>query len=78
MNTTARSCRANTSGHVLYRWTDGGGNEWACAAYDHGPFCRLCSLVDPSMAAQLADVEVGAAEVWTEADGALTFTKAES
>lgn len=71
---STRTCPANQADHILYRWTDGNGDEWACAAYDHGPFCRLCSLVaDDHMADQLAAVEAGRAEVHTANDGTLVF-----
>jgi hypothetical protein len=69
-----RTFPANSAEHTLYRWTDGNGDDWACAAYDHGAFCRLCTLVDPGLADKLAQVETGVAEVHTEADGSLTFT----
>jgi hypothetical protein len=70
-----RECRANSSGHTLYRWTDGQGQEWACCAYDHGPFCRLCTQVaDEITAALLDNVESGYLEVWTEPNGEFRFT----
>lgn len=30
----------------LQIWTDRDGVTWACDAYDHGPFCRQCRIVE--------------------------------
>lgn len=74
-----REYRANSSGHTLYRWTDGQGREWACCAYDHGPFCRLCTQVaDEATAALLDNVESGYLEVWTQPDGEFRFKMTEA
>jgi hypothetical protein len=70
---TARSCPANAAGHTLYRWSSHG-EEWACAAYDHGPFCRLCQAVaDPQTRALLDAVERGRLAVHAASNGALVF-----
>jgi hypothetical protein len=72
-----RSCPANSHGHTLYRWTDTSGQEWACAAYDHGPFCRLCFLVETESMSDLLDrVEAGELEVHTNSHGGLEFDRA--
>lgn len=31
---------------ALVTWTDADGVTWACDAYDHGPFCRQCRVVE--------------------------------
>jgi hypothetical protein len=55
----------------LHRWTDRDGQEWACQAYDHGPFCRLCVPVNDGMLQGCLDnVERGYFEiVQQDADG---------
>lgn len=30
----------------MHYWTTPDGQRWACDAYDHGPFCRLCTKVE--------------------------------
>lgn len=39
----------------LHRWTDRGGRRWACGAYDHGPFCRLCQYESDELGRMLDD-----------------------
>lgn len=51
---------------TLHRWTnrgDGWEEEWVCAAYDHGPFCRLCQQVDEATRLCLEHVENGLMEI---------------
>lgn len=50
-------------GITLYRWTNPTGDEWACIASDHGPFCRLCQPVDGTLAACLENVMDGRFEI---------------
>jgi hypothetical protein len=40
---------------TLRIWSQSEG-QWACVAYDHGPFCRRCQKLDPTAAACLAVV----------------------
>lgn len=47
----------------LVRWTNRDGQEWACVAYDHGPMCRRCQIVDDTLAACLENVEMGNMEI---------------
>lgn len=47
----------------LHRWTDAEGQEWVCAAYDHGPLCRRCWPVDGALAGCLDNVERGFMEM---------------
>jgi hypothetical protein len=47
---------------TVHRWTQDG-QEWVCAAYDHGPFCRLCQPVDDVIAACLENVDLGFMEI---------------
>lgn len=56
-------------GRKLYRWFDCDENEWACAVYDHGPFCRLCQPVDETTHILLGLVESGDCDLKTEANG---------
>jgi hypothetical protein len=59
--------------HELHRWTRNG-QEWACGAYDHGPFCRLCTPVDATLALILKNVDAGRMEfVGTDTDGEMRF-----
>jgi hypothetical protein len=44
--------------HPLVVWTQGDG-QWACVAYDHGPFCRRCVHLDGIEAACLVNVIEG-------------------
>lgn len=44
------------SEHEMHRWTDRDGNSWECDAYDHGPFCRQCRMVE--IAAKGLDCDV--------------------
>jgi hypothetical protein len=44
------------NGTVLHRWAHASGEEWACIATDHGPFCRLCQPVTGTLAALLENV----------------------
>lgn len=56
---------------TVHRWTQDG-QEWICAAYDHGPFCRLCQRVDWVLAACLENVDLGFMKiVGTDPDGQL-------
>jgi hypothetical protein len=57
---------------TLHRWRNRDGQEWACAAYDHGPLCRRCQPVDDVMAALLDNVEMGRMEI-VGTDGAGDF-----
>ena len=60
---------------VLHRWTQDG-EEWACAAYDHGPMCRLCQRVDPDDGlthALLDGVANGDYDVKADSDGTFLF-----
>lgn len=64
----------------LHRWTDRDGTEWACAAYDHGPMCRLCQIVHPDdevLRSCLANVDAGCFLVRADADGCFEFTTTE-
>lgn len=66
--------------HKLHRWTQSDG-EWACAAYDHGPFCRMCQPVAPDdsvLRGCLDTVDSGAMEVRTLATGELEFKMTEA
>lgn len=68
--------RKRMSESKLHRWTQRDGAEWACAAYDHGPLCRLCTRVDPddeTLRAMLQHVENGNMTVQTGSDGELLF-----
>jgi hypothetical protein len=51
------------NGVLLHRWTNPTGDEWACAASDHGPMCRLCQPVDGTLAACLENVMDGLFEI---------------
>lgn len=55
--------RALPNGITLHRWTNPTGDEWACVASDHGPFCRLCQPVDGTLAACLENVMDGLFEI---------------
>lgn len=58
--------------YKLHRWTDRDGQDWACAAYDHSPFCRLCQRVDEDdevLRACLDNVDDGTFEVAADANG---------
>lgn len=60
----------------LYQWTDHDGQRWACAAADHGGFCRLCQQVDEgdeTLEALIGMVHWGLTEVSADADGRLRF-----
>lgn len=61
--------------HPLHRWISNG-QPWACAAYDHGPMCRLCTPVSPedeTTIAILDNVDAGLMEAMTQPDGELRF-----
>lgn len=51
------------NGFKLFRWTNQDGEEWACAASDHGPLCRLCQPVTGVLAACLENVMDGLFEI---------------
>lgn len=62
------------NGKVLHRWTDADGEDWACAAYDHGPLCRLCQRVSGTLFYCLENVMDGLFEiVGTAPDGDFQF-----
>lgn len=66
--------------HKLHRWTQSDG-EWACAAYDHGPFCRMCQPVAPDdsiLRGMLDSVQGGHMEVRTLPTGELEFKMTET
>lgn len=46
---------------------------WACAAYDHGPMCRLCQEVDDVLNACLINVLDGRMTCRQDADGRFEF-----
>lgn len=57
----------------LRRWTRKG-EEWVCGAYDHGPMCRLCRIVDPTLALVLENLDKGYVEyVGVDRDGEPQF-----
>lgn len=57
----------------LHRWIQDD-QEWACAAYDHGPFCRLCQRVDGTLRHLLENVDAGFMEVvGARSDGDVEF-----
>jgi hypothetical protein len=64
-----------TAGHEVRRWggPDRPNGEWACAVYDHGPFCRLCQPVDPGLRLLLDRAEAGELTVSTDSTGAFAF-----
>jgi hypothetical protein len=60
---------------IVHRWAQDG-IEWACAAYDHGPFCRRCQRVTDNemFGLCLENVDRGLFEVvGTEPDGEFRF-----
>jgi hypothetical protein len=57
---------------VLHVWTQGT-DQWACRAYDHGPFCRRCTRLDPVAAACISMVVEGTMEVFDDPDKGLMF-----
>lgn len=57
------------NGIVLLRWASIDGQEWACIAYDHGPFCRRCQAVDATAIACLENVVDGLFEIVGQDDG---------
>jgi hypothetical protein len=62
------------------RWTNPTGDEWVCAATDHGPFCRLCQRVDinPRLALLLDNVRRGSLMVvGCDSTGDLLFSMTE-
>lgn len=60
--------------HPLRVWTDVDGARWACAAYDHGPFCRLCQRCDETLDSLIQNVRDGFAVARTrDGDGMLMF-----
>lgn len=67
----------------LHRWTQDG-EEWACAAWGHGPFCRLCQRLDPddenyaTTLALFANVDAGLMEVNADSDGSFRFRLTEA
>lgn len=63
----------------LQYWTDANGDDWACAAYDHGPFCRLCTKVEDDVTrTMLGLVRTGESEVRTTREGDLQFRLTDS
>ena len=67
------------SGQTLHRFTTtADGREWACMAYDHGPFCRLCQPVDGVLAACLSHVVDGSMDAYQGPDGAFSFRVTEA
>lgn len=59
---------------TLHRWTQRDGSEWACACYDHSPFCRLCQPVDGTLKSFLDYVDEGVMEVvGAKSDGEIQF-----
>ncbi len=56
---------------TLHVWTQGG-EQWACRAYDHGPFCRRGTRLDATGAACIAMVIEGRLLIYDKPDG-LTF-----
>lgn len=60
-------------GPDVHVWTDAQGQRWACAAYDHGPFCRLCQRADDVLIDILANVRDGLMDVKAGPDGSLSF-----
>lgn len=60
---------------MLHRWVGAESREWACAAYDHGPFCRLCQDVTNDEVAKgcLELVEMDLFEVKCDSNGKLQF-----
>lgn len=62
------------NGITLHRWTNRTGDEWACIASDHGPFCRLCQPVTGTLAALLENVMDARMEIVAmEPDGEFRF-----
>jgi hypothetical protein len=58
----------------LRRWTNRHHEEWVCGAYDHGPMCRLCRRVDPTLALVLENLDKGYVEyVNVDQDGEPQF-----
>lgn len=63
-------------GPTVHVWTQEGDDQeevWACCAYDHGPFCRLCQPVDDVLLALLANVEDGRMRCRAKSDGEFEF-----
>jgi hypothetical protein len=64
----------NTTLHVFFTGNDEVGYKlWACAAYDHGPFCRLCKEVDGMLNALLINVIDGRMTLRQDQDGEFQF-----
>lgn len=66
------------AGHKLHRWHDVDGNEWACAVYDHGPFCRLCQPCDGTLSALLENVAEGRMTFKQDPNGEFRFRLTEA
>jgi len=67
------------NGVTLHRWTNPTGDEWACIASDHGPFCRLCQPVTGTLAALLENVMDARIEiVGAKPDGEFLFRVTEA
>lgn len=70
-----------SDGRTLHVWTGGSEDEpalWACSLNDHGPFCRLCQLVDGVLDACLINVIDGRLECRQEANGEFRFKVTEA
>jgi hypothetical protein len=58
----------------MHRWRNPDGQEWACVAYDHGPFCRRCQPVTETLYGLLENVRLGRMEiVGANPDGEFKF-----
>ena len=62
----------SASGKAFKVWTQPDG-QWVCAAYDHGPFCRRCTLLDPTGAACVSYVIKGLIDIFDDPDKGLAF-----
>lgn len=60
--------------HTIHVWEEPvEGQVWACCAYDHGPFCRLCQRVDETLMALLQNVQQGMMDAKAGPDGEFQF-----
>ena len=59
--------------HVFMTGVEGDYKLWACTAYDHGPFCRLCEVVDDVLNACLLNVLDGRMDCQQTPDGEFRF-----
>lgn len=60
-------------GALLVHVWNADNQTWACAAYDHGPLCRLCQRVDEITWELLGLVKRGEMTMRSELDGSFSF-----